>query len=212
MSFNYSLNAQTRAVTQYGDTIYVYNNGTWSYELLDNMPEINNELAYLASEIKIDTISKAFTAPANLKKQVKNKANQFIIKYDDSKWKRVPPATLNDEAEFAFESKVSDIWCVVISEETPIDSDKLFKIAKQTMKENTGGEPKIIKTELRKVNGKELIRGVLEADYSGITFIFDSYYYSDDLGSVQFITWTSSKVWERNENNILEFLNGFIAQ
>ena len=30
--------AQMKAVTEKGDTIYVYNNGTWSYEKLDVAP------------------------------------------------------------------------------------------------------------------------------------------------------------------------------
>lgn len=207
-----TVKSQTRAVTDDGDTIYVYNNGTWSFELLEGMPEQVNEFAYLSSKLSIDTIATEFKVPENAKKQVENDIGQFFIRYDDKLWKRVPPATLNEDAEFAFQSKLSDIWCVVISEETPIESDKLFRIAKKMMEENTGEEPKIIKTELRKVNGEQLLRGVMNANFSGISFIFDTYYFSNDLGSVQFTTWTSDKVWEKNESSILELLNGFIVE
>ena len=79
------------------------------------------------------------------------------------------------------------------------------------MKEATGSDPRVLKTELRTVNGQQLMRGVLGANFSGISFIFDTYYYSNDHGSVQFTTWTSDKVWERNKNDILELLNGFIV-
>jgi hypothetical protein len=208
--YYFSANGQTRAVTEYGDTIYIYNNGTWSFEQLDETPELD-ELAFLTAELKIDTLDSDFSYSPKNKKEVQNTQGQFTIKYNDEQWKRVPPATLNDDAEFAFQSKKSDIWCIVISEETPIEADKLYRIAKKTMGENSGTEPKVIKTELRKVNGTEVIRGVLEASFSGITFIFDSYYFSNELGSVQFTTWTSNKVWERNESHILEMLNGFIV-
>lgn len=199
---------QTKAVTEKGDTIFIYNNGTWSYELLEESPEVN-EMSFLEAVIEIDTLTTPFSTPKSANKVLKNENNQFTIKYNDSLWKRVPPATLNDDAEFALQGKDADVWCVVISEETTIAKDMLLKIAKQTMEENTGSEAEILKTELRSVNGYDVIRGTLKANFSGINFIFDTYYYSDELGSVQFTTWTSDKLWERNQELILDLLNGF---
>lgn len=201
---------QIRAVTENGDSIYVYDNGTWSFELLDQMPEEENVFDYLSTELQIDTANAEYSFPANAKKEVTNKRGQFTLKYNSSSWTRVPPATLNGEAEFAFQSKETDIWSVVISEVTPISTDVLFRIAKKTMDENSGAKAKIIKTEIRKVNGKNILRGVLHAEVSGISFIFDSYYYSNDLGSVQFVTWTSEPVWEKNEDKIHDLLNGLV--
>jgi len=125
-----SLYSQTWAVTESGDTIYVYDNGTWSFELLEVMPEQANELSFLSEELKLDTIATEFKVSSNSKKQIGDIGDMFLIKYDERIWKRVPPATLNEDANFAFQSKTSDIWCVVIAEETPIQHDKLFLIAK----------------------------------------------------------------------------------
>jgi len=205
------LYSQTRAVTELGDTIYIYNNGTWSYDMLEESPEVN-ELSFLNESIPIDTVSKQFTYTKTAKKEVENSFGMFKIKYDDSKWRRVPPASLNDEAEFAFESKDTDIWCIVISEETPIKPDLLFSIARQSIKEKMGTDPEVIKSELRTINGHEVVRGAMKANISGIAFIFDTYYFSNDKGSVQFTTWTGEAIWKREQENILEFLNGFIAQ
>jgi len=209
-TFSISVISQTQAVTTEGDTIYVYKNGTWSYELLDEMPVIN-ELDYLDAELKIDTIQTAFKFSDKTDKEIINANDQFRIKYNGQQWKRVPPATLNDDAEFAFESKSSDIWCVVISEDTPIEKDKLFKIARKTMEENSGSDSEIIKTELINVNGAEVLRGVLNVNFSGISFVFDSYYFSNEKGSVQFTTWTSTEVWKRTEQDIQDFLYGFVV-
>ena len=189
--------SQTKAVTVEGDTIYVYKNGTWSYEKLADSPEFN-EFSFLDKELHIDTLSLDFKYSKNAKRQVTNADKQFIIKYDESKWKRVPPASLNEDAEFAFQSRQSDIWCVVIFEETPIDVDKLLRIAKKSMEDNTGSEVELLKTELRKVNGSNIMRAVMKAAFSGISFTFDSYYFSDEKGSVQFTTWASNKVWKRS--------------
>ena len=165
----------------------------------------------MEDELTIDTIEQAFSAPDWSKKTLKNAKNQFTVKYNESVWKRVPPATYNEDAEFALEGKNNDIWCIIISEETEIGIDNLFKIAKETMRENTGIEPEIIKTELRTVNGTEVLRGTLKANFSGIDLIFDSYYFSNELGSVQFTTYTSVKLWERKQDVILDLLNGFQA-
>ncbi len=203
--------SQTKAITEYGDTIYIYNNGTWAYEILDAMPQ-ENLLDYLKVELDIDSVDKKLSAPLSAKKKVTNKNNQFIINYDESKWKRVPPASLNDEAEFAFECKEFDAWCIVISEETEISKENLFKIAKNTMEENAGSEAEIIQLEYITVNETPILRGVMKTTFSDISFIFDTYYFSNEIGSVQFTTWTSQKLWEKNNSKIQELLNGFVSK
>ena len=206
------VHGQVQAITEYGDTIFVYDNGTWSFELLDEAPPIEKEFGFLSKEVKIDTLSEGFTFSENVTKEVNNSRDQFTVKYDDRLWGRVPPGTLNEDAEFAFKFKESDIWSVVISEETPIEINKLFLIAKKNMESYSGEDAEIIATELRTVNGTPVIRGVLKSTFSGITFMFDSYYYSDDRGSIQFTTWTSDTIWEKNQETILDLLNGLIVK
>ncbi|WP_026956770.1 hypothetical protein [Algoriphagus vanfongensis] len=200
--------AQIKAVTERGDTIYVYNNGTWSYELSDQNSQ-NAPMAFLDLQLQIEPVTTPFYTPNSSSKSISNQWEFFDIFYDEAIWKRVPAGELNEDAEFAFQARKTDIWSVVISEETPIAKETLLKIAKNTMEENTGATVEVIKIESRIVNDKDLLRGVLKANYSGITFIFDSYYYSDDRGSVQFTTWSSENVWKKNETLILNLLNGF---
>ncbi|RFC54735.1 hypothetical protein [Brumimicrobium aurantiacum] len=204
-------NAQTTAVTEDGDTIYVYQNGTWSFDK-DEVSPIPNHLSFMYLDLDIDTLSTPFTTPKSAKSKVSNDFISFDVNYNNDLWKRVPPATLNDDAEFGFQSKEHDIWSIVISEETTIAPDDLFRIAKNSMEENTGSEVEILKTEHRTINGTPIIRATVRASFSGITFIFDSYYYSNENGSVQFTTWTSDKIWKRNENVILDLMNGFVVQ
>ncbi len=203
--------SQVQAITEFGDTIYVYDNGTWSFEVLDEMPVIENQFSFLEEEINLDTINEEFTIPDGSNKEISHPSGMFSVKYNSFKWERVPPATLNDEADYAFKSKVSDIWSVIIHEETEISKDKLLLIAKNTMKKRIGENPLMVKSELRKVNGTELIRGAMRADFSNLVFIFDTYYYSSEKGSVQYVTWTTEGVWEQKQKEILDMLNGFIV-
>ena len=206
-----NLQSQVLAITEEGDTVYIYNNGTWSYELKDDAPYFN-EFEYLNDKLEIDKIEKKFKYDKGVDKDAKNKDDQFVIKYNSKLWERVPAGSLNEEAEFAFKSKTADIWSIIISEETEIEKDKLYKIAKKTMEDNSGTTAEVIKTQLRTVNEAEVIRGVLKVDFAGIIFVFDSYYYSDENGSVQFTTWCGEKTWERKKDDISSFLNGFIVK
>ncbi|OOG77896.1 hypothetical protein [Algoriphagus sp. A40] len=203
--------SQIKAVTEKGDTIYVYNDGTWSYELQEiaERPEL---LGFLSEEIPITKITEPVNTPSTSLQKVRNENDQFSFYYNETEWKRVPPASLNDEAEFAFESKLNDSWAIIISEETPIEKENLFKIAKYTMSEKMGSEVEVVKAESILVNGQEVIRGVLKTTASGFTFIFDSFYFSDDRGSVQISTWTSEAIWKKNEKNHLDLLSGFVVQ
>ncbi|SHO64231.1 hypothetical protein [Algoriphagus zhangzhouensis] len=209
LGLNYG-QAQIKAVTEHGDTIYVYNNGTWSYELLDQNSPVS-PMAFLDQELQIEPISTPFFTPQQSKKIISNQWDLFDVYYDESSWKRLPAGELNEDAEFALQARQKDIWAIIISEETPIEKETLLKIAKNTMKDNTGSEILDVKTESRTVNGKEVLRGAFKASISGITFIFDSYYYSDERGSVQFTTWSSETLWKKNESLIMDLLNGFVV-
>lgn len=209
-SFYSNVYSQTKAITELGDTIYVYNNGTWSFELLEETPVVEN---FQIPQIKldIDTVDTKYLIPRNSKKEVKNRKGLFSIKYNDQIWKRIPVATLNEEAEFAFEHKESDLWCVLISEDTPIQVANLFLIAKSNMEKTIEAEAEIVKLEVKNVNGTEILNGVLKARYTGINFIFDSYYFSNDKGSVQFTIWTSETLWSKYKDDIDNLHNGFIV-
>lgn len=202
--------SQIRAVTEYGDSIYVYNNGTWSFELLE-FGEVSPQMSNMNIRIDFDTLSTPFTVPEGSTKEVVSNSGQFLIRYNSELWNRIPPAQLNQDAEFAFKSKVSDIYCVVISEVTEIPPESLFRIAKTTMEETMGSKTSIANAEVRTVNGAEVTRGVLKLNYSGIDLTFDTYYYSDERGSVQFVTWSSGPIWETNYDMIHNLLNGFVV-
>lgn len=200
---------QTKAITEFNDTIYVYNDGTWSFELREIQPETINS-NFFDLEVVIDTLQQIYSFNESSNKDIKTNINQFNFKYNDKKWSRIPPGSLNDEAEFAFEHKVHDLWCIIITEETEISKINILKIAKATMEENLGTDVTVRKVEMRKVNGHDVLRGVFETDLSGIALIFDTYYYSDVRGTTQITTYTSANLWDKYESEIVDFLNGIV--
>jgi hypothetical protein len=205
-----SVKAQIWAVTEKGDTIYVYNDGTWSFDKEERLMG-DMSMNYLNESISLDTITTAETVSEKAKKKVSSTYGFFDIMYNDNEWKRVPAAQINDEAEFAFEAKNSDIYVAVISEEVEIGTENVYKIAINNIRENLQVEPTIIKSELRNVNGYNVIRGVMSLNLNGLNLIFDSYYYSDERGTVQFTTWTATNLHGKYESRILEMLNGLLV-
>ncbi len=201
---------QVRAITEAGDTIYVYNDGTWSFTLENKEGDLDAQLEYLSMELDIDTLDQIFEADKTLTKEVASKFGFFKIKYDDKYWKRIPPGELNAVAELAFKAQERDIFCMVISEEIGVGAIPALKTAVNSLREKLNGEVKILKVEDRTVNGVKVVRGVFELKLSGITMIFDTYYYSSDKGTVQFTIWTAANLWEKYEADIDRFHNGFI--
>lgn len=200
---------QTEAYTETGDTVYLYDNGTWSYELSVGEIDYFEDDDLFSYDLNLTEDETLHETPEAANKSVRNQDEMFVHKYDDSYWKRVPAGSLNEDAEFAFQGKDEDVWAVIISEPTSIEAEYLVKIALSTMEENLGSAVEMVTTENRTVNEHGLIHGVFKVKASGITFVFDSYYYSNELGSVQIVTWSSENVWKRQEKNLQDFLDGF---
>ena len=147
----YQLNyGQEMAVTETGDTIIIFMDGSWTY--------VDGSIAnYIEMEITLDTSDVAFTCPESSKQKVSSDLEYFDVMYDPSVWKRIPPGELNDEAEMAFEGKGFDAYAVIISEEVEIGTKNIFKIALDNMAEYLGTEVDILASEVREVNGENLI-------------------------------------------------------
>lgn len=206
--------AQIRAVTERGDTIYVFNDGTWSFTMdgFGTDGYADDPGLFSIRTLDIDTLNTSFKYGKLARKTAESEKGFFTIRYDETLWKRVPPGELNDDAELAFESRKEDIYCIVITEKIEIGAENIVQIAIDNMRETTGRPVDVIKLEKRTVNGADVLRAVLGASYSGIEFIFDSYYYSSEAGTVQFTTWTGRNLWEDYEAEILELLNGFVLK
>lgn len=204
------INAQIKAVTENGDTIFVYNDGTWSFTEKEASP-MDAQLSFLDRELNIDTIQETFKVAESATKEAKNKFDLFKIMYDEKKWDRIPPGKLNnEEAEMAFISKEKDIYSLVIAEEAEIGQENILKIALGMMEKRTGGTVELLNVQQRTVNGTGILSGQFKVDISGMILTFDSYYYSSPKGTVQFTTWAGSSVWEKNQKVVKEFLNGLI--
>lgn len=214
LAYGTVLSAQVKAITEFGDTIYVFDDGTWGFSPDDELDDKleGEEFDYLEEIIKIDTITAPFVVSNKTNKEARSKFDFFTIKYNSNEWKRLPPAELNPIAEIAFKAKNRDIYCMVITEELEIGQENLFKIALNNAKEKSGNEVDLKFAEHRTINGAEVIRAVYTVNINGLHLIFDAYFYSTEKGSIQFMTWTGNNLWEKcKDQEIAHLLNGLVV-
>ena len=116
------IHAQTRAVTETGEEVFLYNDGTWKYK---------NE-----KEITLKDI------PTNPKKFKKEDQSTFLLKssklnvdvYLNPKLWSFGKAKDNPEAEYELQLKGEDLYGKLISEkvEIPLETLKLISVEKQS--------------------------------------------------------------------------------
>lgn len=201
----FSANAQIEAVTEKGDTILVYNDGTWTY------PDYSGGIHSKGLQYEIDSTELEFHKASEATQTLNSELGFFSVHYNPEEWKRVPPGTINADAEFALLAKKGDAYCLVISEEIAIGTKNILDIALNNMKNNTGSALKVRSARWIEVNGKKMIEAKMSTRAQGIDLIFHSYFYSGEKeGTIQFTTWTGESIYSKHEDKIKNLLNGLI--
>jgi hypothetical protein len=192
--FSFLSTAQTNAITEYGEHVILYDNGTWVSENNDNFSS------------KIEINSTPFFKKWNSSFLMKSKINNSAILMNMDNWEI--QETTNDDAEYEFKYKHGDLYCLIINEEVDIPVESLADIAFETMKDSSFN-PQIVKKEYRTVNGRKVLHMIIDATASGIDFRYSNYYYSDNSGCTQICTFTSQNLMDKYFNASQDLLNGF---
>lgn len=203
--FSSRVHAQTEAVTAAGDTVILYNDGTWSYAD-PNRSVGNTEFPPIDS---LKTNPAVFEKPRVAQNSVKSETGAYEIWYNAKKWQRTPPGKINAEADMAFVLNKSEGYGVVIFERLEIPMDKLREIA-VTNARNAANNVKVVSQEMRKVNGKTMLCLEMSGDLDGLKFTYFVYYYSGKQGSLQFITFTTQNMYLTLKPEFEELLNGLM--
>lgn len=197
LSLNALIYAQTRAVTETGDPVILYDNGTWKFE---------NEEVIEAKEI-----------PLNPKEFFKNDNATFLIKsskinlgfwIDPKKW-LFKKAVDNPDAEYELQLKGEDLYGMIISEKMEIPIETLKTIALENGK-SVAPDLQIEREEYRVVNGLKVLLLQMSGNMQGIKFAYYGYYFSNSSGTIQFVTYTAKNLLEDYKKNSEELLNGIV--
>lgn len=189
--------AQQKAVTETGSEVILYDDGTWEY--LNNDEDLDSE---------IPTNKKNFTKDKDASFLVKsNKLNVgFWINPKEWSFKK---ADNNEEAEYEFQLKGKDLYAMVISEQVEIPLKNLKQIAVENGKA-AAPDLRIVKEEYRTVNGIKVLFLQMNGTLQGIKFTYYGYYFSNENGTIQFITYTSQNLLSTYMDDCEKILNGLV--
>ena len=197
-----SAEAQEIAVTENGDSVLLYSNGTWEY--------YNGYISTAIDNQRITENPEKFSKPSSSNTKANGKNQAYEIWFDNKIWKRIPAAEINAEADLAFKFLEGDVYSMIIFEQIEIPIENLSQIALNNAI-NAAPDMKMIEKEYRTVNGKKVIFMRMEGTAQGIKFCYLSYYYSNEKGSIQFHTFTGRSLLEKNRAEMENMLNGFIV-
>jgi len=195
------LAGQEVAITERGDSVVLYSNGTWDY--YENYLKSNEE-----DEIRMNP--EAFTKPRSSGKKINGLNQAYELWYNDLKWKRIPAGELNPEADIALQYLEGDLYAMVIYEEVEIVVENLIDIAVDNA---IGVAPDIraVGTEYRVVNGDTLIWMRMDGTAQGMKMSYYSYYFSNEAGTCQFHVFSGQKLIDKYIDDVKDLLNGFVV-
>lgn len=189
--------AQIKGLTETGDEVLLYNDGSWKYA-----DESLNEF----TEIEINETH--FTKGEQSTFLVKSTKTSVGIWIDPKQW-TFSKAEDSSPAEFTFKMKELGIYGMLISEKLELANESLIDIAINNAKE-AAQNVNVIHKEYRKVNGIDLIMMQLSGTIQGVNFVYFGYYYSGPEGAFQVLTYTSKKEFVESKDIMEKFLNGFV--
>lgn len=189
--------AQKKAVTETGEEVVLYDDGTWKYAKESDKEEV---------EIPMN--------PTPFKKSIKStfqlKSTKFNVAVwlDSKKWS-FKKAGDDEDAEYELQLRGKDLYGMIISESIEIPLETMKSVALENAK-GVSPDIRVVKEEYRMVNGKKILVLQLTGSTSGIKFTYYGYYYSNANGTVQFVTYTAQRLFDGLKAEAEELLNGLV--
>ncbi len=189
--------AQKKAVTETGDEVILYEDGTWKYKE--------------GSEPKEEII------PLNPAIFKKNSKSTFLLKstklnmgvwLDPKKWS-FKKATSDDDPEYQLQLRGKDLYAMIMTENIEVPLETLRTIAMQNARE-ASPDIKLVKQEYRMVNDKKILLLQMAGTIEGIKFTYYGYYFSNENGTLQFVTYTAQNLFNSLKAEVEDLLNGLV--
>jgi len=189
----YQAHSQKKATTDDGKNVLLNENGTWKYDtLLSTTPDTGKVLSFNKPETS-----------RQLKKSDKIDAGVW---YNEHKW-NVKAGTSSDAYEYLFTQKSGDLYAMFISERIEVPMDELVSIGRSNA-EKVSTDFVFQEKGKRIINGKEMRYAQFKCKVRGIDCQYLVYYYSQDGMTIQFLGYTSQKLFAGSKRELESMLNG----
>jgi hypothetical protein len=199
LSFNIS-KAQISALTDDGKQVFLYSDGTWKYA----SPTVVNS----PDSIKINPVkfSKSPTATFMVKSNVVN-VGVFI---DPAKWTFASHHDNEVLLEYRFTLKSGNGGAMLESEKTPVNLVNMKDIALMNA-QKAAVDAKIESEEYRIVNNNKILFLTMSGTIKGIKFRYMGYYFSNERGTIQLLSYTTEAMYKDARRELETFLNGLVV-
>jgi hypothetical protein len=188
---------QIKAVTETGEEVVLYNNGTWKY--------INDSIL-VRNEIKLN--EKEYSKSNSSTFLVKSKTLNLGVWINPSIWS-FEKGEATESREYKFQKKDESLYGMLITEKLQVPIETLINLAIANGKK-AAPDLEVISQEYRIVNGTKILMMQMTGTIQGISFVYLGYYFSNESGSVQFLTYTSQELLKDYSNDMEELLNGLV--
>lgn len=199
LALTFTAQAQKMAITSDGETVVLYNDGTWRYE---------DEGSRSTGSRSIATNPTTFTKGANSTFLIRSKRVPFGIYIDPRQWSF--EKVEGGDGEFEFELRGEDLYGLIITEKVPIPLESLRNIAIENGLE-AAPDLEVVEEEYRTVNGNNMLMMRMDGTIQGIPFSYYGYYFSNEHGTIQFLTYTAQSLMGTYQREAEKLLNGFVV-
>ncbi len=192
-----AISAQTRAVTATGEEVLLYSNGSW---------EFLEEDGGLSTEIPFSSVT--YRKDINSNFLVKSKSFDVGVFINSREWS-FTKSEVDEDSEYEFQLKGEDLYAMAITERVGIPLDMMAEVALVNARD-VAPNIRMIKEEYRIVNGLKILFLQMSGSISGFEVTYLGYYYSNENGTVQLITYTATTLLEEYRPESEKFLNGLV--
>jgi hypothetical protein len=189
---------QKAVITNTGEEVELYGDGTWKYVHSDT-----------TGSVKLDTV--ILSKPKQSDYLVKSEKLDVGIWLNKKKWSYSKNEKDEESpAEYSFTLTGEDAYGMIITERIPIPIESLLNIAIQNA-QSAASNTRVVKDECRQINGTLVHYMQMEGTIQDIEFVYLGYYYSNENGCVQFLTYTAKSLLKEYQKDMEDLLNGFVT-
>lgn len=193
--FNFTkVYSQIKAVTENGDEVMLSSDGTWVF--INKNDSVTTNIKKNETKFVKSPKASFFVKSSRLNAGVNLNPKEWKFKKQD------------EDAEYFFQHKELDLYGMLITESIQISIENLKDIALENA-QKVAPDAKISQIEYRTVNGTEVLLLQIDGTIKGTKFTYYGYYFSNESGTVQFVSYTGSNLFKKHQAELELFLNGF---
>lgn len=182
------------AITDDGRKVLLHEDGRWTYVLTENNQD-DGKFFYAKSD----------SADAYVVARI----GTVRFWYDPNKWDM--QRLTDGSAEYQFVSIDGSLYARIISEKMKVPNKLMREIIEANARKSVEFFEPIEENEVV-INGIATNRLKVRIQMKGVELLFLYYYFSNDLGTMQLFSYSSSELFNQYENEINEFMSGIMKE